>query len=336
MAADVGTMNITDRCIYRFLKTVNDAADAVVPRIKMTPGERMTRSGHLFEQAPLLVQYTAGVLRNHPGLFDDLPLQPGPLLFQQQRAFAWKKLYFFFSRLAQRAYDCYLFDQSEPVIASMSLVKQVRQEQDCPYPHPRQKERREALCVVERVLADRHQRKLDTARRKRNARTPAPSSNASAAPIAGQPPPGAIAGPSTRQGRGNRDNRDKVMRDYLSLKNRQYLIQIEDQLFASPPRNTQTPPSPTTAPVARTAPVNHCTLGAGALAPPQNNAHEIPDLGPRSGPVATAKSTSRSPDRGGQPATGDPEYGDSIASIGATQDRAPEGRDRPVPGRKKE
>lgn len=130
-----------------------------MPAVNLLPGERMTRSGHLFERAPLFVRRTAWVLRDNPKLFDDIQIQSDRLVAQQDRAEAWLKLHLLFKDLAQRAADCYLLDQTEAQNGAMTVINQVRADDKRPYPHPLQRERRLAMEMPEQVLADRFAQK---------------------------------------------------------------------------------------------------------------------------------------------------------------------------------
>src|SRR5258708_661031 len=125
----------------------------------MSSGGPRVRSGRLFEEGPALVRRTAWALRDQPGLYADIPVDPDKLDRQQDRAAAWLKLHRLFTMLARRAADCFLQDQSEAITTCMGVVNHVRADRARTYPHPRQRERALGMALPEQVLADRHQRK---------------------------------------------------------------------------------------------------------------------------------------------------------------------------------
>ncbi len=140
-------------------------AEGALPDIQLLAGERMAKSGHLFADDFLFTRYVAGAISDKTGLFADVPLEAGELLLQQGQASVFLSLFYTYKGLMQQAWDAYLCTQSDATQKAMTVVQQVRGDDDRPYPHPRQEERKIALCQAEELLTKRKAQKRRAARR---------------------------------------------------------------------------------------------------------------------------------------------------------------------------
>src|SRR5579872_7119552 len=133
-------------------------AEGRLPDVELLPGERMAMSGHLFEEDWLFTTYVARALADQPKLFTDVPAEvyaPGgpdgghTLKEDQARATALLNLFNVYERLVQRTWDAYLLTQSNATQRAMTVVRQVRADEERPFPHPESNERRMALLQAE-------------------------------------------------------------------------------------------------------------------------------------------------------------------------------------------
>ena len=83
--AVIGGMNFSIPVLKRILDQAT-RAERLIPNVGLLPGERMTRSGHLFEKDVLFNHAVANALAKEPELFPDIPVDPVVILNQQEHA----------------------------------------------------------------------------------------------------------------------------------------------------------------------------------------------------------------------------------------------------------
>lgn len=145
-------------------------AETRLPDIKLHPGERMSLSGHLFFRDSVFTREVGHAVKKDPPLFADIPVDPDALLQEQDRATLFLDLYETYRGLMERARDAYLLSQTGTTRKAMTVVEQVRGDDDRPYPRPDHEDRKLALSTAEQILTERHKGKL------RKKKPPAPKS----------------------------------------------------------------------------------------------------------------------------------------------------------------